>query len=639
MFFSKLSLKILCGSILFTIFSCSQNEKKESNASKSVLEKNEKIVIQKNPNKNLYWGDTHLHTANSPDAFAGGNRLTPSDAYRFAKGQEITSSSGVKAQLSRPLDFLVVADHAEGFGIGQEILNGNPTLLKDPIIRRWKKMFEGTIEESIRAGKEMPKAVATGSLSKEVTAPEFMGPLLMKVWKSYIHQAEQHYQPGVFTSLIGYEWSSMPGGNNIHRVVIYRDGAQKAGQILPFSAFQSNNPEDLWKALQKYEDKTNGKILAIPHNGNLSNGRMFSLADFNNHPMTKAYADIRSSWEPLVETTQFKGDSESHPILSPNDEFSSFGDAGWELGNMTLSELKTNEMLAKEYSRGALKNGLMMKEKIGANPFKFGMIGATDSHTGMSTADDNNWLGKVAAQENNPKRALGTGRHFSGKKMRKDWQYLSSGYAAVWSESNTREDLWDAMKRKEVYGTTGPRIQLRFFGGWDFQSDDVKKGNYVALGYKKGVPMGSDLTFAPKKKSPTFMIVATKDSEGANLDRVQVIKGWTKAGKTYEKIYNVGWSDDRRLTADGKLPPVGNTVDVKTATFTNDIGTKEIAIVWADPQFDASQHAFYYVRVLEIPTPRWSTYDAAKHNFSLPAGIPLHAQERAYSSPIWYTPN
>jgi len=485
----------------------------------------------------------------------------------------------------------------------------------------------------------MPKAVATGSLSKEVTAPEFMGPLLMKVWKSYIHQAEQHYQPGVFTSLIGYEWSSMPGGNNIHRVVIYRDGAQKAGQILPFSAFQSNNPEDLWKALQKYEDKTNGKILAIPHNGNLSNGRMFSLADFNNHPMTKAYADIRSSWEPLVETTQFKGDSESHPILSPNDEFSSFGDAGWELGNMTLSELKTNEMLAKEYSRGALKNGLMMKEKIGANPFKFGMIGATDSHTGMSTADDNNWLGKVAAQENNPKRALGTGRHFSGKKMRKDWQYLSSGYAAVWSESNTREDLWDAMKRKEVYGTTGPRIQLRFFGGWDFQSDDVKKGNYVALGYKKGVPMGSDLTFAPKKKSPTFMIVATKDSEGANLDRVQVIKGWTKAGKTYEKIYNVGWSDDRRLTADGKLPPVGNTVDVKTATFTNDIGTKEIAIVWADPQFDASQHAFYYVRVLEIPTPRWSTYDAAKHNFSLPAGIPLHAQERAYSSPIWYTPN
>lgn len=629
--------------LLLAIFllSCqSENTKsKEKPATTETKATQDTTTISKNPNKNLYWGDTHLHTNLSPDAFANGTRLSPDLAYRFAKGEEVTATSGIPVRLSRPLDFLVIADHAEGLGLANEILAGNPAFMKDTVMVRWRKMFQKGGEASIKAGTEMPEALAKGLLSKEVTSPKVLGPIAMKVWRNYLQVAENHNQPGTFTSLIGYEWSSMPSGNNIHRVVVYRDGIDKAAQTLPYSAFQSPDPADLWKALTAYENKTGGKVLAIPHNGNLSNGRMFPLSDFNQNPMTKEYASLRARWEPLVETTQFKGDSEAHATLSPNDEFAAYGDWGWDMGNMTLSEEKTDDMLAGDYSREALKNGLMLEETVGANPYKFGLIGSTDSHTGLATADEDNWLGKFTHQENNSQRAVGQrheGRRLKDGRHRWDWHYLSSGYAAVWAESNTREDLWDAMKRKEVYGTTGPRIQLRFFGGWNFQTEDVKKADYVNYAYQNGVPMGGDLTNAPQGKKPTFVLVAAKDPEGAHLDRIQIIKGWVKDGKTYEEVINVAWSGDRQVDKDGNIPPVGNTVDATTATWTNDIGAAELATVWMDEDFDPTQNAFYYVRVLEIPTPRWTTYDAVKHGLDLPKNTPLSIQERAYSSPIWY---
>ncbi len=596
------------------------------------------VEVKRNPNKNLYWGDTHLHTILSPDAFSQGNRLDPDQAFRFAKGEKVTSSMGVDFQLTRPLDFLVIADHAEGLGIGPEILSGNETLMRSRLMRRWRQMFIEGGDEARRAGKEMPVALDRGEIDTSVANPRVMGRLMMNVWRQYLPVAEKHNTPGEFTALLGYEWTSMAGGNNLHRVVVFRDDADRVGKYLPFSSFQSTDPEDLWAFLAKYEGETGGRALAIPHNGNLSNGRMFALADYHDNPMTKEYALKRSKWEPLIEATQIKGDGESHPYLSPNDEFAGYGVEGWDLGNMTLSELKTPDMLDKEYARGALKNGLLKEEELGVNPFKFGMIGSTDSHTGMATSNEDNWTGKFALQESDGERALSRMHFFEGDVARFDWQYLASGYAAVWAESNTRADLWDAMSRKEVYGTTGPRFQLRFFGGWEYDTGDADRADYVTHAYDHGVPMGGDLYDGPAGRAPRFIITAARDPEGANLDRIQIVKGWLEDGATMEKVYDVAWSGDRSIDSDGRLPAVGSTVDAQTATYSNDIGAPTLSTVWEDPDFDADQRAFYYVRLLAIPTPRWSTYDAARHDFDLPADMPVSIQERAYSSPIWYTP-
>ncbi len=640
----QLNFKILLLSALTLTISCKDNKKSDLEDNKTVVntETRNNKEITKNPLKNLYWGDTHLHTEISPDAFAGGARTTPEDAYRFARGEKVKASDGRPFQLRKPLDFLVVADHAEGFGLAKEILEGNEILLKDPIIKKWQSMLAKGGESSEKAGAEMPVAVANGLLSPDIFTPRVIGPIMMKTWRSYIKTADKFNSPGKFTALIGYEWSSMPTGNNLHRVVVYKDDATKAGKLLPFSAFQSNKPKDLWAFMQMYQDSVGGSMLAIPHNGNLSNGRMFPMSGLNEQPLTKAYAQLRANWEPLLEVTQIKGDSESHPFLSPEDEFASYGKSGWDKSNMA-GVPSTPEMHKGSYAREALKNGMLLQESIGVNPYKFGMIGSTDSHTGLATADEDNWSGKFSNLHQKPERSKAPAKHFSLEKnktsiIRKEWHYLASGYAAVWAESNTREDIWDAMKRKEVYGTTGSRIQLRFFGGWDFAIDDHKKPNYADLGYKRGVPMGSDL-LTVNKKAPNFMIVATKDPDGANLDRVQVIKGWVKDGKTYEKIFNVVWSGDRKLNVNGKLPLVGNTVDAKKGTYTNTIGSENLSIVWTDPEFDASVKAFYYVRVLEIPTPRWTTYDSLEYNVSLDPETPLTVRERAYSSPIWYNPN
>ena len=428
----------------------------------------------------------------------------------------------------------------------------------------------------------------------------------------------------------------MRKGDNLHRVVIMRDGKDKADKVLPFSSLIGTTPDQLWDYMDAYEKKTGGKILAIPHNSNMSNGLMFQLTGPDGGPMTAAYARRRSAREPLVEATQIKGDSESHPFLSPNDEFANYGDAGWDLGNLTLETAKKPEMLAGDYVREALKRGLLIEQKTGVNPYKLGMIGSTDSHTGLATGDEDNFFGKHSGNEPNAQRASDP-QSLGLRTGRIGWQYLAGGYAAVWARANTRGAIFDAMMKREVYATTGPRMKVRVFGGWDFNDADWK-ANWVKAGYTRGVPMGSDLK--PGKGTPRFLISALKDPMGANLDRVQMVKGWVDAGgKLHEKVFDVVWSDPaKRKIANGRLAPVGDTVDLKTASYKNTIGAPELRTVWSDPEFDPKVRAFYYLRVLEIPTPRWPVFDALRYGAKLPKDTRLKDQERAYTSPIWYNP-
>ncbi len=586
----------------------------------------------------VFWGDTHLHTAISLDAGAGGCRLGPEDAYRFARGEEVTTSTGQRARLSRPLDFLVISDHAEAFGAMVEVIKASSTLMANPTIKRWHDMIKAGGDTALEAAWELVGTVAdTSKMPAEFKDPAF----IRSVWEPYIKTAEQFNEPGRFTAFIGYEWTSMPGGNNLHRCVVFRDGADKAIQTLPFSAVDSENVEDLWKALAAYEEKTGGRVLAIPHNGNVSGGRMFALVDFMGNPLTRRYAEARARWEPLIEATQQKGDSESHPFLSPTDEFAGY--EPWDKMNLNGIELHQHAWFQFEYARAALKNGLELEQELGVNPFKFGMIGSTDSHSGISAVEEDNFFGKAPPYEPSAHRYEHVFTKLGDKQVLAS-ELTASGYAAVWATENTREALWDAMKRKEVYATTGPRLIVRFFGGWDFAAPDALTRNPAMIGYAKGVPMGGDLRAAPAGKSPTFLVAALRDPIGANLDRIQIIKGWLDAkGQVQEKVYDVVWGDaDKRepgpAGAGAKLPPVGNTVSVTQALWTNTIGDPELITVWEDPDFDAKQKAFYYARVIEIPTPRWTAYDAKRFGLSMPSSVPMTTQERAYTSPIWYTP-
>ena len=587
----------------------------------------------------VFWGETHQHTSFSMDAGAFGARLGPEDAYRFARGEEVTSSSGQRVKLSRPLDFLVVADHSDNMGFFPDLFSGAAHILSDPTGKRWFDLVQAG--DGATAAVEIIDRFSRGTFPEAIFYKPDSRPY-KSAWLNTIAAAETYNEPGRFTAFIGYEWTSqVPPGNNLHRVVVYRDGADKASQTVPFTTYPpdgSTNPEDLWSVLEAYEDKTGGDVLAIAHNGNMSNGMMFPLVNpVGNVPLTPEYAARRARWEPLYEATQMKGDGEAHPFLSPTDEFADFGT--WDKGNLNLSELKTDDMLEGEYARSGLKRGLLLEEELGINPFKFGLVGATDSHTGLATADDDNYFGKTSAMEPSPERMTHPFATF-GELSILGWETLAAGYQGVWATDNTREALFDAMERKETYATTGPRMLVRFFGGWDFESADAVTRQPATIGYLKGVPMGGDLVDAPDGRSPSFLIAALKDPIGANLDRVQIIKGWvTAAGDLEERVYDVAVSDGREIGPDGRcLTPVGNTVDVATASWTNTIGDSELITVWSDPDFDPNQRAFYYVRVLEIPTPRWTAYDAKYYGIDVPAEVEMVHQERAYTSPIWYTP-
>ena len=604
----------------------------------------------------VYWGDTHVHTALSSDAFIFGTRLTPDDAYRFAKGEKIRATSGDEVRLRRPLDFLMVADHAENMGVIGRIDAGDEALLQTDAGKRTAEAlnYPVSLVEALNADTDdllnAFNAATLTAIKADKGSAKGLGhadygidaPFHRLVWADVIAAAERHNAPGRFTTFSGYEWTVASGG---HRNVIFADGPELTSQVVPFSSFDSSDPEDLWAYLHDYEERTGGSVFAIPHNGNLSGNSMFALTTRQGEPLTETYARTRARWEPLYEVTQIKGHGETHPLISPDDEFA--GDEIFRWG-ITLSQPDAKKQAngagdTKEptkarsgprqspvhsYARSALKLGLDQEAVVGINPFKFGMIGSTDSHTALATADQDNFWGKMPGNEPGRNRVV-TG-----------WNYNASGYAAVWAAENTRQALFAAMRRKEVYASTGPRMTVRFFGGWDYADDDASRPDLARVGYAKGVPMGGDLAGAPTGKAPTFLIRAVKDPAGANLDRVQVIKGWRdEAGELHERIYNVALSDGRAENSEGEVEAVGSTVDVGGASYTNSIGDPELAVVWTDPDFDRAELAFYYLRVLEIPTPRWTAYDAKFYGLTdLPDEIPMVTQERAYTSPIWYTP-
>ena len=587
----------------------------------------------------VFWGDTHLHSNYSPDAYLQGNASAdPDTAYRFAKGlPAIHPGNGAKVRLSRPLDFLALTDHGEFMGIIPRLLSGDPVLMKTKTGKRFARLFKQG--KGVKVFAELIGDVNAGRVNPDLSNPE----INEAVWAVIVDAGQQHDDPGTFTTFIGWEWTSTPGGYNLHRVVISPDG-EAARKYIPFNSLDSPKPEDLWAWLDKTNQETGARFVAIPHNSNISNGMMFDQVDSEGRPISAEYARMRMKWEPLVEMTQMKGDSETHPMLSPTDEFADFetyehlikaeGDAdphfSWNGGDADAKGAK-----AGDYARSALGRGLEIEAKVGVNPYKFGMIGATDSHTGLATYEETNFWGKYGTDSTPegkdniviPPKSTG-------------WDIGAAGLAGVWAEENTRESLFSSFQRKEVYATSGPRIRLRFFGGWDFSRKDAADKNLAAAGYDRGVPMGGDLTKGPSGKAPSFLIHAVKDPLDGNLDRIQVIKGWVDAsGKSQERIYEVAWSGERTLDANGKLSPVGNTVDIEKGIYTNDIGASQLVASWEDPDFDPEARAFYYVRVLQIPTPRSSLYDTlALRADASKSGKPAFIQDRAYSSPIWYTP-
>ena len=579
----------------------------------------------------VLFGDTHLHTSVSVDAGTM-NTLGQEEAFRFARGEEVTTTHGLRARLSRPLDFLVVSDHAEMYGLMPRLLRGDPAVLNTDAGRRWyKNLTAGDPDLTFSTAMEI-----VDSLSKP-EPPIEADQLVRDAWRTYTALADRYNEPGRFTAIIGYEYTTQ-GGNNLHRNVLFRGDAQQANQTRPFSQFDSQNPEDLWRHLDDFQNRTGTQVLAIPHNGNLSNGRMFSVQTFNGKRYTRELAELRASLEPIYEVTQIKGDGESHPRLSPNDEFAGY--EIWDRSNLNGTEAKKPEMIQYEYAREALKNGLALGERLGANPFKFGMIGSTDSHTSMATGEEENFFGKHSGVEPNEHRWEHVVIEAPNPEFTiMGWQQAASGYAAVWAAENTREAIFDAMRRKETYATTGSRMLVRFFGGWDFSQADTQTRLPARSGYEKGVPMGGDLRSGPDGAAPSFLVAAAKDPYSGNLDRIQIVKGWLDGkGATHERVYDVVWSDGRKPGTDGKLPPVGNTVDVASATWSNNIGEPELIAVWQDPDFDPDVTAFYYARVIEIPTPRWTAYEAKRFGVTMPENVPMTTQERAYTSPIWYTP-
>ena len=590
----------------------------------------------------IYWGETHLHTGVSLDAGLFGNILGHDDAYRFARGEEIKSSTGLPVKLGRPLDWLVIADHSDMMGVAFDIQRGAPNIMAIPKGKEWAEGFKKGGKAAGEAAFDLITNFSQMTIPEELIKQYSPGSSIYNsLWDNITKTADRYNEPGRFTALIGYEWTSVPKGYNLHRNVILRDDGVRARQVIPLTTqppMGTQDPLDLYQWLANYESKTGGQALAISHNGNLSNGWMFPMEDtYAGGTVDKNYAQLRAKWEPLYEVTQIKGDGEAHPFLSPNDEFADYETL--DKGNLDLTALKKDDMLQREYAREALKNGLVLEQKLGTNPYKFGMVGATDSHTGLATAEEENFFGKSTSVEPSATRVS---HPFVKSKLGaiEGYELSASGYQAVWAMENTREAIFDAMERKETYATTGPRIAVRFFGGWEYRADDLRNRAPAFIGYEKGVPMGGNLSKAPSGEAPTFMVYALRDPIGANLDRIQIIKGWLdNDGKTHEAIYDVAVSGDREIGEDGRCKePVGNTVDLEAATWTNTIGAAELNVVWADPNFDPNIKAFYYARILEIPTPRWVVYDKVRFGAEIPKEAKLIHQERAYTSPIWYNP-
>ena len=574
----------------------------------------------------LLWGDTHLHTSFSFDAYTLGNATAdPDTAYRFAKGLSVIHPGHrARVQIDRPLDFLVVTDHAEGLGAMAELAGGHPVLVGNEKGKRWQQMLADGELNAV-----LTEIVGLGTQSPEEIEFLYDGRVFRSAWEQIAEAADRHNDPGNFTAFIGWEWTSTPDGLNLHRIIFTPDGKDKAVQYLPFSLNDSEKPRDLYNWLAGTAAEFDTDFVAIGHNSNLSNGRFFPLVDEDGAPIDAEYAQLRARWEPVEEITQYKGDSETHPLLSPSDEFADFERYKHLLDGGELEHVEGS------YARAGLIRGMQLEARIGVNPYKFGMIGATDTHTGLASAEEDNFLGKYAQDSIPENKAKETVPGSFG------WDASAMGFAGVWATENTREAIVEAFRRKEVYATTGPRIQLRFFGGWDFRDRDSRAKDLAARGYEKGVPMGGDLASAPMGKVPSFLISAVKDPLDGNLDRVQVVKGWVAAdGSARERIYDVAWSDDRKRDDAGRLSAVGNTVSLTTGRYENSIGAPELTTVWMDPDFDPSLRAMYYVRVLQIPTPRHTLLDTIALQ-QPPEAADGHAsiiQERAYSSPIWYTP-
>ena len=626
------------GSALLALAACDAGKEAQETSTTPAASKQtapSELIVAPKPGypTQAYFGDTHVHTGWSADAGMDGAITNPDDAYRFALGMEVKSNTGLTAKIGRPYDWFMVTDHSDGMGTINEIIDGNPEMMASEVLKGWHDAFNsGSEEAAAKAKSELIVLQSTEKLPKQVMDPKWM----MNAWQKTVDAAEKYYEPGKFSTFIAFEWTvNAGGGDNLHRNVIFRDGADKTRDLTPLTTFETQNPRKLWEWMQNYEQNTGGQVLAIPHNGNMSNGRMFEEQEFDGSPMNPEWAKLRATYEPLYEVTQIKGQSESHPTLSPNDEFASWD--LWDRGNLIVKP-KPDGALQYEYWREALKSGLRLEEELGTNPFQYGANAATDTHTGLSTTEEDNFFGKFKTVEPANKQRWNfplidgpTGSYMG-------WEQAASGLMGVWATENTREAIWDAMKRKETFATTGPRMSVRFFGGYQFTESDLDT-DLVAKGYEKGVPMGGMLNGAPVGKPLSFIVAASKDPDGANLDRVQIVKGWLDAeGKTQEKIFDVVWSGGRQLDAQGKLPPVGNTVDMKTAQYSNSIGAAELIGVFTDPEFDPALKAVYYVRVLEIPTPRWTLYDKVRLGATPDDSVPLVHQERGFSSPIWYKP-
>jgi len=621
---SRFALGIFATVTMLALSSCSKAPESQKPAAAGGSEGATQALPPPNPLRNAYFGAVHVHTGWSFDAFTNGSKTVPMDAYAWAQGKEITNSGvGGKIQIRTPLDFYMVADHAEFMGVFNQMSNPDSPLSKtelakgvtspDPNVRL--QTFAGVLRD-MSAGKPDPM----------LTDPA----LARSVWSEIVKAADVNYQPGKFTTFAGFEWTSNPDKRNLHRVVVFRDTAILPDLVL--SALDSEDPETLWKWMDQQRAR-GSTLLAIPHNGNASDGRMFETVKLDGKPIDAAYNKTRAANEPLYEITQIKGTSETHPDLSPSDEF-----AGFEQWDYTLSADAERPTKRKgSFARQALLDGMSQELQGNGNPFKYGFIGDTDTHNAAASNEEFNYTGKFAI-ENDPKDRMNGLEGQPPAQAQQIREFSSAGLAGVWAEQNTREAIFDAMLRKETFATSGPMIKVRFFGSDELGPDDLKSPDFVKLAYAKGVPMGSDIK-PGAGRAPTFFVMAMKDPHSGNLDRVQIIKGWIDGkGVQHEVVHDVAWSGDRKPDASGRLPAVGDTVDVAKGTYTNSIGASELTAAWTDPDFKAGEHAFYYARVLEIPTPRWSTIDAARLGMAIPGGLPASIQERAWSSPIWYSP-